>query len=213
MPPIQVYTQSPINPAKASGITPQTAAAGTENKDSHPRAVSPSHTSPPTQASNQHSQPKPTPTRAIPSQEPPPPQPGAAPRPPQATAAPPRAANSGAVVGDAAGGGWGGGAAPPAPTAAPQFPGTTYPPRQYHHHHHHHQQGYSWGGGGAGGVNSSSSFGSGYVPQPYQAPTGAVDNGDEEGGLLSSAVRLVKAAGQKLAAAESEVWRRINERS
>jgi tellurite resistance protein len=38
-----------------------------------------------------------------------------------------------------------------------------------------------------------------------------VKAGDEEGeGILESAVKLAKAAGEKLSAAESEVWRRIN---
>jgi hypothetical protein len=64
-----------------------------------------------------------------------------------------------------------------------------------------HQQDFS-------GVNSS-----GYVPPYHQAGRGYDDDdeGGKEGeGLFSSAVKMAKAAGEKLAAAESEVWRRIN---
>lgn len=59
---------------------------------------------------------------------------------------------------------------------------------------------------------NGSRFG-GYVP-PYGG-TVAGEAGDDQGqqGMLGSAIKLAKAAGEKLSAAESEVWRRINEGS
>jgi hypothetical protein len=48
---------------------------------------------------------------------------------------------------------------------------------------------------------------------PYGGNVGGslAENEDREGnGVLSSAMKFAKAAGQRLSAAESEVWRRIN---
>lgn len=52
---------------------------------------------------------------------------------------------------------------------------------------------------------------SGYAP-PYvggENTSGAREE-DEDVGMLSSAMKLAKAAGERLSAAESEVWKRIN---
>lgn len=69
-------------------------------------------------------------------------------------------------------------------------------------------QGGLWGNAGYG---QNSSGGGGYAPPsslPFQQGGGDQEAGQE--GFLGSAMKLAKAAGGKLSAAESEVWRRIN---
>ncbi|KAH6850229.1 hypothetical protein B0I37DRAFT_413642 [Chaetomium sp. MPI-CAGE-AT-0009] len=75
--------------------------------------------------------------------------------------------------------------------------------------------GYPGGGGGdvsgpAGYQQNTSASSSGYVPSAYHR-SGQDGEGDEdEEGFLGSAMKFAKAAGERLSAAESEVWRRIN---
>ncbi|KAK4242608.1 hypothetical protein C8A03DRAFT_29204 [Achaetomium macrosporum] len=246
MPPIPVYTKSPINAAKASGVTLQTAAPADNDAAANP----PAHT---TSTPNNQPWPNPTPTRTIASQEPPPPQPGAVPRLPEVTGTPSLSSHA-SQAGTGTGTGTAPAPSPPAPTPAPipttQIPGVSYPPQMgvpppavptsqrgvtstatgpaapYA------GSGFSssrllWdaprsgtGSGGAyqqnvsSGGDLSSGLGSGYVP-PYHHQTGRGHGNDqegvgEEGGLFSSAVKFAKAAGGKLAAVESEIWRKIN---
>ncbi|KAL2141361.1 hypothetical protein VTI28DRAFT_2491 [Corynascus sepedonium] len=204
MPPIQVYTKAPINAAKASGVTPQTAAPeGTDpNAPTHATTRTTATAAAPSSSPNHPSSgSQPTRTTSAPQQQPPPPQPGAVPRLPEPTgtlrAAPPSPQPP-----------------PPAPTAAPlgptaataavQIPGVSYPPQmgiqppQAAHNQRGTATAYappynqSGGGGGIGGPGSQ------------------VDDEEKDEGFLGSAVKLAKAAGEKLSAAESEVWRRIN---
>ncbi|KAL2188782.1 hypothetical protein L209DRAFT_751860 [Thermothelomyces heterothallicus CBS 203.75] len=237
MPPVQVHTKSPINAAKASGVTPQTAAPGVAGADvSGDATTTPTTTTTTTTAaaaasSAFHPSSNPPPTRTIPSlqQQPAPPQPGAVPRLPEATGAPAPPRNA---TGDSPGAG---GPAPrPAPTAAPIL-GVSYPPQMGRPPPQagHNQRGttaaplgggaYPGPGPGPGGyyyyqqngssASSSSAAAAGYVP-PYQGGGGGGSRGtgeeEEEGGFFGSALKLAKAAGEKLSAAESEVWRRIN---
>ncbi|KAK5664134.1 hypothetical protein OQA88_349 [Cercophora sp. LCS_1] len=188
MPPVPVYTSSPINAAKASGVTPQT-----ETPD-------------PTPASR-YAPAQPTPTQQLPSDGPPPPQPGAIPRLPTATATastlppPPKAGEAYRPP------------APPEPTAAPRYPplppqmGMPTPVAGYR------QQGTATSTapsqtmpgyipGAAGGYQqNSSSYQAGYHEN---VPT------REEDGVWGSAMKWAQAAGKKLSEAESEVWKRIN---
>lgn len=233
MPPIQVYTKSPINAAKASGITPQTAAPADTTTTTHPANIPANTTASPYQPQPNYT-PTPTRTTAL-HQNPPPPQPGAVPRLPEATGTPtssslPPPPRAGAA------------AAPPAPTAAatlptPHLPGVSYPPQMAipPPQTGYNQRGTStstaapgvtgggWGGAGAGPgpvpggyqQNVSASASAGY-PSPYQGGGGGGggggyggDDGEEEG-ILGSAMKFAKAAGEKLSAAESEVWKRIN---
>jgi len=135
MPPIPVYTASPINAAKASGVTPKTASPDEDNN---------------TPLGQRYAPVQPTPTQTVPgyggdeenhnNTSPPPPQPGAVPHLPQYTATatptstsslppPPKAGESLYPHLSPA-------PQPPAPTQAAQLPGTgtgmgstaTYPP-------------------------------------------------------------------------------------
>lgn len=234
MAPIQVYTKSPINAAKASGVTPQTAAP----------AEAANTTSPYQPPAN------PTPTRTIPQQQhqgPPPPQPGATPRLPEATGLPTATTSSTLPPPPRAGAA----PQPPAPTAAPTQPplgsgiGRTYPPPPQMAipppQPGYNQRGTSTGFGpapatgaggypGSGGGGGDVDLGSGpagyrqnasvsaYVPPAYDDDNyhrsgrgyGGREEEEEEEGVWGSAVKLAKAAGERLSAAESEVWRRIN---
>ncbi|KAL2271689.1 hypothetical protein VTJ83DRAFT_1060 [Remersonia thermophila] len=215
MPPIPVHTKSPINPAKASGVTPETAAPA-ESKD-QPAYVPAQTTSSPIQPHLYDSRSL-TPTRTVPlhEQSPPPPQPGAVPRLPEVTGTAsslsPAAPTTSAPAAPAA----------PAITAAPIFPPPPppqlgIPPPQAAHS----QRGTSTALPPPPGPSSlyhppgaGPSGGGGAYPSPYQgvggAGRGGSGNEDENDGILGSAVRLAKAAGQKLASAESEIWKRIN---
>ncbi|KAK3692884.1 hypothetical protein B0T22DRAFT_30016 [Podospora appendiculata] len=248
MAPIPVYTTSPINAAKADGVTPKTAEAAPAAQPGaniDPQAAAPTGSAP---NSNQRYAPvQPTPTRPLPGNYyPPPPQPGAVPSLPTQTrtiSPPPKAGERYH-------------ASPPAPepTQGPQIPGVTSPPQMtmppppmgYSHSQRgtttataaapspyntqptqicgglptdesdnlSHPPGYQqdihaldYGNpqqGGGGQNASSSAFGSRSKPQR------TADTYDEDEGVLSSAMKWAQAAGQKLSAAESEVWRRIN---
>ncbi|KAL1844055.1 hypothetical protein VTJ49DRAFT_5806 [Mycothermus thermophilus] len=214
MPPIPVYTKSPINPAKASGVTPETAAPADSKEQ--PSYVPAQTTSSPIQPYLNDSRSL-TPTRTVPlhGQSPPPPQPGAVPRLPEATGAPSSSSSSSSPAAPTATG-----PPPPAITAAPVYPPPPpqlgIPPPQVAHN----QRGTSTAPprpptGATSTYHSGQYGGGGSYPSPYQG-VGGVGRGvggqqeEEDEGILGSAVKLAKAAGQKLASAESEVWRRIN---
>jgi len=247
MPPIPIYTQSPIAGANPSGVTPKTAAqepgekAGRSEPATTTAAVS-QDAYPPPQPGAVPSLPVPTgaaqnrqryvpaqPTRTV--QEvasgPPPPQPGAVPTLPERTTALPPPPRAGETY------------HPPEVTQAPQVP---YPPQMaipapvIPHAQH-----------------GTSAATAGRYPQPAQPTnlgTGApgnhlnhppgyhqnvnavdfdsnqraahnanvssggrrssTDGGDDDEGVWDTARKFVQAAGSKLSAAESEVWRRIN---
>ncbi|KAL2164535.1 hypothetical protein VTH06DRAFT_3751 [Thermothelomyces fergusii] len=241
MPPVQVHIKSPINAAKASGVTLQTAAPGAAGPDdgSDDATTTTATTTSAEAAAAAAASPaycpssNPPPTRTVPSlqQQPPPPQPGSVPRLPEATGAPaPRTAAAARNVAEGSPGA-GGPAPPPPPTAAP-FPGVSYPPQMGippPQPGHHNQRGTTteplgrgaYPGPGPGnyqyyyqqsGSYGPSSTAGGYVP-PYQGGGSGGSRGmheNEEEGFLGSALKLAKAAGEKLSAAESEIWRRIN---
>ncbi|KAK3374898.1 hypothetical protein B0H63DRAFT_481217 [Podospora didyma] len=258
MPPIRVYTQSPINAAKASGVTPQTSAPVLDEKSAAGLNPTPASAAP-ASGIGRYAPAQPTPTQKLSGDGPAPPQPGAVPHLPAVTATasassglppPPRAGESYQPPPPP----------PPATTQAPQFPPPagypSYPPPQmaipppaapylqrgtatatrpatttqgspplsylpnYQQQQRDegrftHPPGYQQdvnasdfatqqrGQGGSdqryGGLpTSSSSVNDGY------------DDGDDSGGVWSSAMKWAGAAGQKLSAAETEVWKRIN---
>ncbi|KAK4190345.1 hypothetical protein QBC35DRAFT_78833 [Podospora australis] len=214
MPPIPVHTKSPINAAKASGVTPQTAPS--DPQDVPPAAATTTTQPPPTKTTPFYS----ASGRNIDYNNPPPPQPGAVPRIPQATASssvpPPFSPEAGPP--------------PPATTAAAQLPGGNYSPAAYPPVPQtgipppstgFNQRGTATSGNepnrtgpavlpGVSPYEMGGPSGSGYAaPAPYRS--GGNDGQAEEGeGWLDSATKLAKAAGEKLSAAESEVWKRIN---
>ncbi|KAJ9161511.1 hypothetical protein NKR19_g2196 [Coniochaeta hoffmannii] len=253
MPPIPIYTKSPINAAKADGVTPQTAEAS-ENKvekqqpptttatsaqqqsggypAAQPGAVPPLPAVTPAPATSQQYAPiQPTPTTSLGYQGPPPPQPGAAPVAPGAASQTPASAPPPATGTQPAR--LPGQGPPPAtstyppqmsvppPTVAHAQRGTSstafavpygagqadpsHPPgyqqninadqftssqREGYHTAMHSSSG--WGAGGEGG--------------------GGGDGGEGEEGVWGAARKWAQAAGDKLSAAESEVWRRINKK-
>ncbi|KAH6624941.1 hypothetical protein B0J18DRAFT_410338 [Chaetomium sp. MPI-SDFR-AT-0129] len=231
MPPIQVYTKSPINASKASGVTPQTAAPDEAAANPPPPTTT---TSSPYQPPSNNNNPIPTRTTPSLNSGPPPPQPGAVPRLPEATAT----ASSNTTHSN------NNTPAPPAPTAAPSgipIPGVNLPPqmaippppRAFAAGGPHNQRGTSTattqpmgtginsGAGyspaaslGPGGYQQNTAAVSGFVAPAYQGGGGGGGSGgygdEDEEGFLGSAKKFAKAAGEKLSAAESEVWKRIN---
>ncbi|KAK0711132.1 hypothetical protein B0H67DRAFT_275599 [Lasiosphaeris hirsuta] len=230
MPPIRVYTESPIVATKASGVTPQTALS--DEGDEQTRAQSQpilADTSAQTPTSTQNTPnyapipATPTRTQAL-NDGPPPPQPGAVPHLPVATATLPPPPKAGEKY------------QPPKPTV--QLPGVTYPPQMsipaptapYS------QLGtatasapsYSLPGHlpASAGVGGSLSHPPGYQQNPnasgldryqqdVQKSSLAYDSRDEgvsDDGVWNSARKWAQAAGEKLSAAEDEVWRRINKK-
>ncbi|KAK0748632.1 hypothetical protein B0T21DRAFT_344263 [Apiosordaria backusii] len=205
MPPIPLHTNSPINPAKASGITPQTASPG----------------DPPSS-----DQPTPTKTTSLPPQNnnngaPPPPQPGTIPHLPQVTPFPTAAQPAAPAPGITPAPTYPPVQAPPPETAipAPERPynqrgtATSYTPGS--------GSGsvagaavlpgpspYEAGGGGYQGQGGGQS--QGYQQRAGYQPSGGQVETEGEGGVLGSVMGYAKAAGEKLSEAEREVWRRIN---
>ena len=240
MPAVPVYSASPVNAAKASGTTPQTARPDEPEREipgyvaqvttssaasqqgfpaPQPGAGAPSQ---PVQTANAI---QPTPThQSLPDDGPPAPQPGAVPVPPPGAAShlPP----------------------PPKPTEARQYtPATTVPmPPQmsYQAPSSQYSRGSStttapppaagFGGprptsireGGPGDVHShppgyhqdvhASEFSSAQrvAHESSMAENTSVFDGDDDEGVWGAAKKWASAAGNRLAAAENEVWRRIN---
>ncbi|KAK4179792.1 hypothetical protein QBC36DRAFT_321777 [Triangularia setosa] len=186
MAPIPLHTNSPINPAKASGITPQTA-----SPDNNPLS------------SDQ--QPTPTKTTSIPPQNgPPSPQPGATPHLPAVTPFP---TSSGGPLPPQP-------AAASAITPAPSYPpppqtSVPAPERPYN------QRGTSTAftprtATGAAVLPGPSPYETGYQQRTGYQPSGGQVETEGEGTVLGSVMGYAKAAGERLSEAEREVWRRIN---
>jgi hypothetical protein len=249
--PVTVYTSSPINAAKASGPTPQTAHSGgsgnsvqTSTAATTTSAVSqggypaaqpgarpslPVQTGAPEAASNFAA---PTPTQALTGSDPPAPQPGAVPVPPRAASKspippPPKA---GETLGRGAGGATASAMPPqmsyPVPGNSPYAPergsftstalgpqnGAAPIPRSLQESgpdgNLSHPPGYQ--------QDTHASELSSYQRAAHEAavsqPATSFDQrgGFEDEGLWSTAKKWVSAAGDGLAAAENEVWKRIN---
>ncbi|KAK4668619.1 uncharacterized protein QC764_708990 [Podospora pseudoanserina] len=188
MPPIPLHTNSPINPAKASGITPQT--------------------TPPN-----NDQPTPTKTTSLPSSAapnngPPPPQPGAVPHLPQPTSFP--ASSTGPAPPQPA--------AAPATTAAPTYPPppqSSIPSPELPYNQRGTSTAFtSATTTGAAVLPGPSPYetggGQGYQQRTDSGYRPGGGEGNEEHGVLGSVMGYAKAAGEKLSEAEREVWRRIN---
>ncbi|KAI2463682.1 hypothetical protein F4781DRAFT_426154 [Annulohypoxylon bovei var. microspora] len=233
MAPIPVYTDSPIAASKPSGVTPQTAHTSSTSK---PAATSTSPTSsnktsyPPAQPGAIPS--LPTPTAAVshayipPRDGPPAPQPGAFPTPPVATRTnippPPKAGEK---------------YQPPQQTSANQPMNMPYPPQMsipppsapYSAQQH---------GTSTASVPTSAYSGQGPTAlggpptQSLQHPPGyhqnvnaseldmhqrsalqqseLEDQRDDSGGVWDSAKKWAQHTGERLAAAENEVWKKLN---
>lgn len=238
MPPIQVFSNSPINAAKPSGTTPQTANSDGQNSNEPPPATTTKAYAPPSsqqQSGYPAAQPgarpslpvptgiasiQPTPTQSTRSSSPPAPQPGAVPAPPGSSShlpPPPRAGEtlrqqSSHVV-----------TAPPqmsytlsgshAPTHAGSSTTTAPDPSGY-------QRPGPTSLAEAGGPGSNYGQFAAPNPQGYQQQGSYAsgqrsyredddyDNQDES--VWGTAKKWAAAAGESLANAESEVWKRIN---
>lgn len=225
MPPIPVYGDSPIA-AKASGVTPQTKSSPGESQQ---HVKSPQITAAPTETQAQSTYPQarpgavptlPTPTAAsqaraayippTPTQNlrendgPPQPEPGAVPRPTRTTHLPPPPKDGEKYV--------------PAPQSAqvpyPQQmaippPTMVYPAQQ---------------SGTSSAIASTPTYGGQHPPgyhqnvhaserDNYQRSAMGRNDSDyeaEEDGVWNSAKKWAQATGEKLVAAETEVWKRIN---
>jgi len=186
MPPVPVYTESPITATKASGVTPQTATSNDGLDADNPTPTSS------TQAPRYVPAGQPTSTRTAPEDGPPAPQPGAVPYLPTATQGTPSRTNY----------------QPPEPTAAPQYPAQppqmgvpapsmTYGQRGTATATASHPPGYQQNTASSG-LNS------------YQSTHNESLGHDREEGVWGSALKWAQAAGKKLSDAETEVWRRIN---
>ncbi|KAI0380957.1 hypothetical protein F5Y04DRAFT_88684 [Hypomontagnella monticulosa] len=237
MAPIQVYTDSPIAAAKASGVTPQTAQPSSASK---PAATTASPTSP-NQASYPPAQPGaapslPTPTTAssrsyvpphpLNQNDPPAPQPGAVPSPSRPTGAnlppppkageklqlfqqapenqppmpypqqmsipPPTAPYPSQQRGTAA-------ASAPTPANSGQGPTTLSGSRI---HSLEHPPGYH--------QNTNASELDRYQRSAIQQSELEENRTDDSGGVWETAKKWAQQTGEKLAAAENEVWKKIN---
>jgi hypothetical protein len=234
MAPVPIYTQSPISAAKASGITPQTPAPAVEDgrtvsASSAPVATTTSHEgypaarpgavpslpAPTGAAQSQRYAPvEPTRTSNAPNAGPPPPQPGAipvarsarptVPPPPKAgekyqapvqtqepsLPAPPQMAIP----------------APSVPYSAQRATSTATAPGQPDSDNRlNHPPGYHQN------VNASGFGGGDRMAYSADVSRGGRGSGaDDDEGVWDTAKRMVQAAGDRLSAAESEVWRRIN---
>lgn len=268
MPPIPIYSNSPINAAKADGVTPQTADKG-QNGSSPPLPTTttaaaaaqggpppaypaaqpgaspaiPAPTGAPTLPQYQPAI-QPTPTQPLAaSQGPPPPQPGAVPLAPGTAAS----TGGGAAIG------------PPTKATTTATPSTTTAPPPYPAQMNiPPPMGTATGAipqsvqRGTSTAATTTTFSGGFIPpgpSPLEHPPGyhqdvnadalnryqraaqdaleeeerrsrrtssvsaglaGLAGGDGEEGVWSGAKKMMAAAGEKLAAAEGEVWKRIN---
>jgi hypothetical protein len=252
MPAIPIYSKSPINASKASGVAPQTAPQEGRSVSPKPKRQSPTATTSttsqqqyplalpgarpslpePTSAPQPYAPLQPTPTRAVDDVSPPAPQPGAVPVPPRGARTIPPPPKAGERYQD------------PKQTPAPQAATVPYPaqmnippptsafsaqngaftttltsqhvtgPRPV-------QlvggQGQSIAQAAPGYQQNASVMGLNSYHQAAQNPytTSAAErpsyrDGQDEEGVWSTAKKWAQAAGEGLAAAESEVWKRIN---
>lgn len=251
MAPIPIYSKSPINAAKAAGVTPQTAAGAGDSPDakSPTTAATPTKTrqgypaaqpgavpSLPVQTGaaqgNRYAYEQPTTTAKPEIRGPAPPQPGAVPSPPGSKSAvpPPPRITQGPRLADAE------------PTSRPSaipmppqmgIPAPTMPVTQQGTSTDY-ASSYSARGHDQAGLQPSIVINSLEHPPGYQQnanastlssnqraaqdalqysnSSSASPSGEEEG-AWDSAKKWAQAAGDKLSAAENEVWRRINKGS
>lgn len=249
MPPIPIYSHSPINAAKADGVTPKTVEKGRPSDPpptktarvpyppAQPGAV-PSLPAPTGAASAQQKEPRPepTPTQPLGYQEvPPPPQPGAFPVPPGApSTGPPQARPTGlppppkagdnltqAAGGQSSGTGTGAGtsyyppqmAIPAPPSAATQgaqrgTAGNAFVPAPSPLEH---PPGYQQNPT-AGELNQYQRAAQEALEREEQERRRVPGTGEagEGGGVWGSVKGAMAAAGEKIAAAEEEIWSRVN---
>lgn len=243
MPPIPIYTDSPVA-AKPSGVTPQTAAA---EASGGPQKTAPATvTASPTQSRTSYpeakpgavpSLPAPTGTAAAPSRAayipptpsqglvdksdaPPPPQPGAAPQPTKTTHLPPPPKDGEKYVSPQS-------ASAPAPSYPQQMaippPTMAYPAQQSGTMSAVVPPPTYGAQEGAGAGAPSLEHPPGYHQNAdaseldrYQQSairrneSSALDPGSDDEGVWNSAKKWAQATGEKLVAAETEVWKRIN---
>jgi len=225
MPPIPIYSSSPINPSKASGVTPKTA----ESQENNPQV--PSGPTPTTKQAYTPAQPgatpflpvqtgtaqasssPPQPTRTQQQEGPPPPQPGAAPTASKSLPPPPKTGES---------------YHPPEPTPAPTMP---MPPQMSYSPPSSAYTPYQGTTttqpntarpvmlGGAGdadlshppGYQQNTAADQFTSQQRHQASMaeGRTYDGEDDG-VWDQAKKWATGVGDSLAAAESEVWKRIN---
>ncbi|RKU47976.1 hypothetical protein DL546_004376 [Coniochaeta pulveracea] len=240
MPPIPIYTKSPINAATADGVTPKTAASdggmqpekpstttatSTQQPGEYPAAQPGAVPHLPAVTQTHHVPIQPTPTSNLSSQGPPPPQPGAVPVAPGMTAGtrasgppPPTTTAPARLPGEAP-------AAPvpyprqmaiPPPTAPYSQRGTSTASVEKTQqtvltYQLDHPPGYQQNPSAADMTSSQREASlQSAAAAPYHGYGGGVaDNGDEEG-VLGMAKKWAQTAGEKLSAAEQEVWKRIN---
>ncbi|KAH6687267.1 hypothetical protein F5X68DRAFT_261480 [Plectosphaerella plurivora] len=235
MPPIPIYTSSPINATKASGITPKTAEP--EPKSSIPTASATAAPTPtktaayapampgatpslpfqtPTSHASSH---PPAPTGRPGDSGPPPPQPGAVPSLPGASLPPPPKAGETYTPPQTT-------PAPPTMTMPPQMamppPGNSYTPYQgtsststTFHQPAAAQPTFLGGGGGSNlshppGYQQNANADQFTSQQRHQASMAEGHTYDGEEGVWDQAKKWATGVGGSLAAAESEVWKRIN---
>ncbi|KAI1467288.1 uncharacterized protein F4812DRAFT_58022 [Daldinia caldariorum] len=217
MAPIPVYTDSPITATKASGVTPQTAPPSTTSRPT-PTSSSPTSSSqayPPAQPGAAPS--LPTATAAVNSNIPPAPQPGAVPIPtgvPRANIPPPPKAGERLV------------SIPypqqmsippptapypsqergtftvPVPTSVYGDQGSTALSDPPVHHSLEHPPGYH--------QNSNASGLDDYQRSAIQRSEAETQTESPEGGVWEAAKKWAHQTGEKIAAAENEVWKKIS---
>ncbi|CAM1505273.1 Fc.00g109100.m01.CDS01 [Cosmosporella sp. VM-42] len=234
MPAIPIYRSSPIVAAKASGVTPQTAQPGDApasgetpatttalagEQSSYPPAqpgARPSMPAPTGAGLPPSAYPAPTPTRKAADMSPPAPQPGAVPTPtggksyippppkagetlpppmpPQMSYGPP----TGSVVGPARSS---------TTTTAAQLLGSQ-PPTLPGDDNYSHPPGYHQNINASEFTSHQRAAHNAFVSQNPRRLSLSGDDGDE--GVWDTAKKWAAAAGDSIAAAENEVWRRIN---
>jgi len=240
MAPIPVYSASPINAAKASGVTPKTAHPEPSDSAPHPATTTASSTDssypparpgaaavPAPSGSAQRYMPvQPTPTTASHSEGPPAPQPGALPMPPKSHIPPPPKANDMYQ--------------PPqqqstAPSVQPYPPQMGIPPPTTSFGAPHSSTSTNTAPSSVypvqiqaaeqGGPRRSIEHPPGYHQNAYasdmtndqrraqeahNASSGVVKDDDNSEGIWGSAKKLAQTMGTKIAETEAEVWRRVN---
>merc|ERR1712000_81225 len=235
MPAIPVYTASPLNAATADGQTPQTAQPG-EQPSQQPASASATTTSTPVQSGYPAPQPgarptqppppaptglaqdqtsfQPTPTQSLPVDGPPPPQPGAAPVPPTshlppppkvgeklqhpppttASALPPQMSYPAPTSQYAAGKSTTTAHLPPGPTPTSLYAGGGDHPPGYRQDVH---------------ASDMSSAQRAAHEASVRDNSNVFETGDDEG-VWGTMKKWGTTVGNNLAAAENEVWKRIN---
>ncbi|KAI0602871.1 hypothetical protein F4775DRAFT_587404 [Biscogniauxia sp. FL1348] len=226
MAPIPVYTDSPISAAKPSGVTPKTDAPAEQPPSTAPRPTAASPTAP-TQASYPQARPgaapslpTPTPTYTATAADPAPPQPGPV---PVSVPPPPR-------VGEKY--------QHPQPTPAPQMPyphQMSIPPPAASYPSQQHGTSTATAPPSLYGKQPSAGpgAGGGQDAQGHEHPPGYQQNAnaseldsyqrsairqselearttDDSEGIWGAAKKLAQQTGEKLVAAENEVWKKIN---